>query len=192
MAYMDAIGERWRALVVTLAGSGVRIGELLGLEVADVDFLRRTIRVERQRDQRGQVRPVKSRTSRRTIPVGQVVIDALAAHLAAYPSTGALFADEIDEPLLYRRWRSLSEAAAKAAGVEVSAHPLRHFYASALIAGGASVKQVQERLGHSSPVITLETYSHLWPGDDDRTRDVMDAALSPLADSLRTVRTGNE
>ena len=52
--------------------------------------------------------------------------------------------------------------------------------------GGASVKQVQERLGHASPVITLETYSHLWPGDDDRTRDVMDAALSPLADSLRT------
>ena len=36
------------------------------------------------------------------------------------------------------------------------------------------------------PVITLETYAHLWPGEDDRTRDVMDAALSPLADSLRT------
>lgn len=192
MAYMNAIGERWRAVVVTLAGSGVRIGELLGLEVADVDFLRRTIRVERQRNQAGRICPVKSRSSKRTIPVGQVVIDALAAHLAAYPSSGALFVDEVGEPLLYRRWRSLSEAAAKAAGVEVSAHPLRHFYASALIAGGASVKQVQERLGHSSPVITLETYSHLWPGDDDRTRDVIDAALSPLADSLRTERVGNE
>lgn len=191
MAYMDAIGERWRALVVTLAGSGVRIGELLGLDVTDVDFLRRTIRVERQRNQRGQIRPVKSKTSRRTIPVGQVVIDALAAHLAAYPSDGALFVDEIGKPLLYRRWRSLSEAAAKAAEVEVSAHPLRHFYASALIAGGASVKQVQERLGHSSPVITLEIYSHLWPGEDDRTRDVIDAALSPLADSLRTGRTSH-
>ena len=50
------------------------------------------------------------------------------------------------------------------------AHDLRHFYASALIAGGASVKQVQERLGHASAVITLKTYAHLWPGDDDRTR----------------------
>jgi len=48
------------------------------------------------------------------------------------------------------------------------------------------VKQVQERLGHSSPMVTLETYAHLWPGEDDRTRDVMDAALTPLADSLRT------
>jgi len=71
-------------------------------------------------------------------------------------------------------------------GIEFTSHDLRHFYASALIAGGASVKQVQERVGHASAVITLETYSHLWPGDDDRTRDVMDAALSPLADSLRT------
>ena len=48
------------------------------------------------------------------------------------------------------------------------------------------MKQVQTVLGHSSAVITLRTYAHLWPGDEDRTRDVMDAALSPLADSLRT------
>ena len=59
-------------------------------------------------------------------------------------------------------------------------HDLRHFYASALIAGGASVKQVQERLCHSSPVIPLEIYAHLWPGEDYRTRDVMDAALTRL------------
>jgi hypothetical protein len=50
---------------------------------------------------------------------------------------------------------------------------------------------VQAVLGHASAVITLQTYSHLWPGDDDRTRDVMDAALSPLADSLRTARASD-
>ena len=71
--------------------------------------------------------------------------------------------------------------------MDLTAHDLRHFHASALIAGGASVKQVQERLGQATAAITLETYAHLWPGDDDRTRDVIDAALSPLADSLRTV-----
>jgi integrase len=190
-ALAGTIGPQWRAAVVTLAGSGVRIGELLGLQVSDVDFLRRTVRVERQRNQTGQIRPPKSKSARRTIPVGQVVIDELAAHLAAYPSDGALFVDEIGEPLLYRRWRSLCEAAAKSAKLDVSAHGLRHFYASALIFGGASVKQVQERLGHASAVITLETYSHLWPGDDDRTRDVIDAALSPLADSLRTAGVSN-
>ncbi len=52
--------------------------------------------------------------------------------------------------------------------------------------GGASVKQVQAVLGHSSAAITLRVYAHLWPGDDDRTRSVMDDALAPLADYVRT------
>ena len=42
------------------------------------------------------------------------------------------------------------------------------------------MKQVQSVLGHSSAVITLRTYAHLWPGDEDRTRSVMDATLSIL------------
>ena len=186
IAASESIETPWRGLVAFLAGSGLRIGEALGLNVADVDFLRRTVSVERQRLQSGRVGPLKSPRSRRVVPLGQVTIDALAAHLAAYPSDGALFLDELGEPLRYRRWRTLWEAAARTSGVDFTSHALRHFYASALIAGGASVKQVQERLGHSSPVITLEIYSHLWPGEDDRTRDVMDAALTPLADSLRT------
>ena len=86
---------------------------------------------------------------------------------------------------MYWRWKKLL-AAATEAGVEVTAHGFRHFAASALISGGASVKQVQAFLGHASAVITLRTYAHLWPGDEDRTRNVLDAALSPLADSLRT------
>jgi len=57
---------------------------------------------------------------------------------------------------------------------------LRHFYASALVAGGASVKQVQLVLGHVSAVITLRIYARLWPGEEDRTRSVMDAVLGDL------------
>lgn len=187
VALRDAFDPRWRAAVVTLAGSGLRIGELLGLHVEHVDFLRRTIRVEQQRLQSGRLAPPKSKASRRTVPIGRVVIEALAAHLAAYPTDGPLFVDELGQPLLYRRWRSLAEAAADRAGVvDVTAHTLRHFFASALIAGGASVKQVQTTLGHGSAVVTLTTYAHLWPGDDDRTRAAADAALAPLADSPRT------
>lgn len=48
------------------------------------------------------------------------------------------------------------------------------------------MKVVQERLGHGSAAVTPNTYSHLWPDDDDPTRTVIDAAFSPLADSLRT------
>jgi hypothetical protein len=50
----------------------------------------------------------------------------------------------------------------------------------------ASVKQVQTVLGHSSAAITLRVYAHLWPGDDDRTRSVMDSALAVLEDQVRT------
>jgi hypothetical protein len=52
----------------------------------------------------------------------------------------------------------------------------------------SSVKQVRTVLGHSSAAITLKVSSHLWPGDQDRRRLVMDNALGPLADCLRTER----
>lgn len=128
--------------------------------------------------------------------MGQVVIDALTAHLGEYPgSEEALFVDELGRPLTYRRWKGLWRTAAAAAGVDATSHDLRHFAASALISGGASVKQVQTFLGHSSAVITLRTYAHLFPGDEDRTRNVLDAALSPagaLADRMRTEAASSE
>lgn len=62
-------------------------------------------------------------------------------------------------------------------------HALRHYYASLLIRHGESVKTVQARLGHASAVETLDTYSHLWPDSDDRTRDAIDSVLGkPAAD----------
>lgn len=59
-------------------------------------------------------------------------------------------------------------------------HDLRLFFASALIAGVASVKQIQLVLGHASAAITLRIYAHLWPGEKDRTRTVMDAVFGGL------------
>ncbi|MDW8806248.1 site-specific integrase [Streptomyces scabiei] len=186
-----------RAAIVTLAGSGLRIGELLGLKVSDVDFKAGTIRVERQRLQSGKIGPPKTAKSRRTVPVGEVVTDALLTHLAARPSKEWLFTMEEGESLNYRCWktewncarRTLQSAENEAAEREgrkpvelphMVTHDLRHFYASALIAGGASVKQVQLVLGHASAVITLRIYAHLWPGEEDRTRTVMDAVLGGL------------
>jgi len=162
------------------------------------------VKVERQRLPSGRIGPPKTAKSARTVPLGQVVIDELAAHLSEYPSNGPLFTLTTGKPLTYRTWRAIwaraaeveakarEDAAAKVRPhvdtlrLDVDTHALRHFYASALIAGGASVKVVQSRLGHASAVITLNTYGHLWPGDDDLTRDVMDAAFGILADSLRT------
>lgn len=52
-------------------------------------------------------------------------------------------------------------------------HDLRHHFASVLIAAGCSIKAVQEALGHANVSETLDTYSHLWPADDDRIRDAV-------------------
>ncbi|MDQ1738080.1 MAG: hypothetical protein QOH56_4331 [Pseudonocardiales bacterium] len=220
-ALVNAVPELYRALVVLLAGSGLRIGEALGLQVSDVDFLRRTVRVQRQRLQTGQMGPTKTAKSVRTVPVGDVVIGALAAHLAAYPSDGDLFTATKGQALRYGAWKDIWTAAQRQvskprpgqwqaryldvggaestrtfatkrdaqawldehSGLALDTHDLRHFYASGLIAGGASVKQVQVVLGHASPVVTLKIYSHLWPGDEDRIRTISDATL----DGLRTV-----
>jgi integrase len=57
-------------------------------------------------------------------------------------------------------------------------HGLRHYLATLLIHNGASVKTVQLALGHSTPMITLNTYAHKWPDALDRTRVLVDAALA--------------
>ncbi|HVN12625.1 MAG TPA: tyrosine-type recombinase/integrase, partial [Kineosporiaceae bacterium] len=54
---------------------------------------------------------------------------------------------------------------------------LRHFFASALISGGASVKVVSERLGHASAAMTLNVYAGLWASDEELSRTVVDEAL---------------
>ncbi len=58
-------------------------------------------------------------------------------------------------------------------------HDLRHHYASALIAAGCSIKAVQEALGHANASETLDTYSHLWPTDEDRIKDAIAAVHDP-------------
>jgi integrase len=166
---VPAFGERplspprrtgYAALVVLLAGTGLRISEALGLQVGDVNFLSRKMQVARQRDARmNQFVPTKTRLSVRSVPLGQVVVDALAAHLAKYRAAddGSIFTNEHGRPLTYELWRSVW----KATVATFKTHDLRHYAASALIAGGASVKRVSSILGHGSPAITLGVYAHL-------------------------------
>jgi integrase len=180
----EAMPARYRAATVVLAGSGLRIGELLGLRVSDIHVPFQTVRVERQRLQSGLIGPPKAGKSR-NVPVGEVVLEAVTAHLGAYPSDEWLFCTQSGEPITYQQWQKVWRTARKKAELPNQVtHDLRHFFASALISNGASVKQVQMCLGHSSPMITLRVYSHLWPGDDDRTRAIMDSTL----EVLRTVR----
>jgi len=123
------------------------------------------------------------------VPLGQIVVSELAQHVAAHGKSEWLFTAPDGQPLTYRQWKTIWRRALRETGLDLDTHSLRHFAASALIAGGASVKQVQTVLGHSSAAITLKVYAHLWPGDEERTRKILDTALELLADSLRTSGT---
>ena len=127
----------------------------------------------------------------RTVPLPHAVVDALAAHLAEYEpgDLGVVFCDHLGRPLsrraVSRVWAPLMASVGLAP--RTGLHALRHFYASLLIRHGESVKVVQARLGHATAAETLDTYAHLWPDSDDRTREAVDRVLSVRAeDSLRT------
>lgn len=189
----EAVPEGLRALVTFAAGTGMRQGECFGLTVDRIDFLRRTVAVDRQLvtlpGRAPFLAPPKTQASVRTIPLPRVVVDALAAHLRDFPPgpDGYVFTLE-GEPITRQAFGHLWRPAAKAAGLppRTGMHMLRHYFASLLIRHGESVKTVQVRLGHASAVETLDTYSHLWPDSDDRTREAVDSVLGDGADSLRT------
>jgi len=120
-----------------------------------------------------------------------VVLSALAGHLAGFPAgqgDALVFTHDQGEGIPPNRFSE---------GVWVPAvtrdgppagrgfHALRHIFASLLIRHGESVKVVQARV-HASASETLDTYSHLWPDSEDRTRLAVDSVLGAHADKLRT------
>ena len=194
LALADEVPGRYRAAILLAAGTGLRQGELLGLAGDRVDFLRRTLRVDAQLILLPGGPPYlaapKTPASYRTVPLADVVLEALAAHIKQYPSTSAadergqtrdlIFSDEKVRPVsrtnFHRRaWAPAVQRVGLPTGTRF--HDLRHFYASLLIDGGESVKAVQTRLGHATAEETLNTYAHLWPESADRAREAVDRGL---------------
>lgn len=200
LALVEAVPDRYTALVLCAAGSGLRQGEIFGLTVEHVNFLQRQIRVEKQLVQivgEPEFGPPKTEASRRIVPVPSVVMNAIASHLKNFgPGPHDLiFTDDHRRSLRRNRFSAKVWQPAVAAShcpPETTFHDLRHYYASLLINASESVKTVQARLGHSSAIETLDTYGHLWPDSEDRTRSVVEEAFTSSApalgeDDLRTI-----
>ncbi len=187
-AMAAAVPDRYRALIVFAAGMGLRQGECFGLTVDRVDFLRRTVRVDRQLlgapGGIPEFGPPKSTSGFRTVPMPAVVASTLSEHLARYGTgrAGLVFTNRAVAPMRRNTAGEMWHRAATKAGLPKWAtfHDLRHFYASLLIARGCSVKAIQRRLGHQSAMETLDTYGHLWPDSEDETRDAVDHVLASL------------
>lgn len=192
--------EPWYgAFIAVCAFAGLRRGEASALKVSDVDFMRKELHVRRQvqwtDDGQMEIRGPKY-GSERTVYIPEGLVTILSEHVRRFRSGDDpdrwLFPGSRDETLpahaaTVSRWWRLTR---QKVGIEHRLHDLRHFYASGLIAAGCDVVTVQRALGHSSASITLDTYSHLWPDANDRTRNaaagLFDQAFAPTADGLRT------
>jgi len=174
----------FRTYVALCAFAGLRLGEASGIQVRDIDFAARQLHVRRQVQREGSSWTVRAPKyeSERVIYLPDELVQILADHVAQHvepdPAPDQWIFTVRDEPMYDNtvtwRWR----ATRSAAGLDhIRLHDLRHFYASGLIAEGCDVVTVQRSLGHATATTTLNTYSHLWPTAEDRTR----AAASNLA-----------
>jgi integrase/recombinase XerC len=166
----DPTGVRDRAIVELLYGSGMRVGELCGLDVDDLDLVHRRVVVT------GKGR------KQRSLPVGEPAAEALFHYIdearASFlegkgAATGAhpLFLNARGGRMNPRTVRALlAKYSSGAAGVPVNPHALRHSFATHLLDGGADLRVVQELLGHES-LATTQIYTHV---STERLRAVYD------------------
>lgn len=175
-----AEASRWRPILITAIFTGLRASELRGLRWADVDLKRGELHVRQRADRFNVIGKPKSRAGQRTVPMPPMAVNALREWKLANPGTQYVFERagggvEHHETII-RGLRSI--------GITRGLHAFRHFYASWCINRvedgglGLPAKLVQERLGHSSILMTMDTYGHLFPrGDDGTAMAAAEAAL---------------
>ena len=170
---VDGLLDRWQAY------TGCRIGESLALKVGDVDADRRRARIGRtwtDDGHGGSMLGTPKNGKARNIAIPRFLMPQIKAQMNGMGDDDWLFRATRGGNVWTNTWRTrIWNKAVKAAGMEdagVTIHSLRHTYASFAIAQGADVKTLQMQLGHSSPSITLNTYTALWP---ERLDDVADA-----------------
>lgn len=147
----------WAALELLYA-TGVRVSELVGTDVTDVDLAERTVRVTGKGD--------KERVVPFGVPAGRAVaawLDRGRPRLTGRASGKALFLGARGARLDPRTVRGVLHRLTAAAGVhDLAPHGLRHSAATHLLAGGSDLRTVQEVLGHSS-LATTQRYTHVTP-----------------------------
>lgn len=195
-AIAEAIAPRYRALVLLGAASGLRSGELRGLTLdritpalhvgaLDVEPRQGLVRVDRQLVVGRVLAPCKTDSSVRDVSIGATTMGMLRDHVRAHGvgRDGFLFTGETGQPLdssqLSVAWTKALRAAGVRSGVVV--HDLRHHHASSLLSQGLSPAVVARRLGHANPGVTMSTYAHVMPNDDERALAISEAIAARLA-----------
>lgn len=200
LAMRAGLMPRYRAMVDVAASCGLRQGEVFGLGTHDIDtetgwlHVRRQIKWIRGRLVFGLPKSDKERRAPLPVSVGQTLGKHLANHpavLITLPWEDPDSAELVTVPLVFTsqrhtaisrptfdvHWRRICARVGIPKDPRNGMHALRHFYASALLDAGRSIRAVSEYLGHSNPAFTLRVYMHLMPGDDEITRDALHGLL---------------
>ena len=179
-----AIDPKYQAMVLLGAYCSLRFGELAGLRRKRIDLLHRTITVEEQAvdlaDGRIVFGPPKTSAGRRTVAFPAELVPIIADHLASYvaPEPDALvFTSPEGYPLRRGKFRHRWGAACRKVGVEgLRFHDLRGSGATWAAHAGATVRELMDRLGHSTPEIALR-YQHATRERDRAIADKLGALL---------------
>jgi len=156
--------EPFRTMFYILAMTGIRAGELLGLQVEDIDFERRLLFIRRSVN-RGNVQSVKSKASQRPLPLPDALAEILKKHLRTWRENPErwLFTNSRTRPfsgdkvVTFKLWPILDQLKIPRCGF----HAFRHFHSTMLLELGAAPQVAQAQMRHSDPRITLEVYSHV-------------------------------
>lgn len=160
----------YKNIFITLFNTGLRINELRALQVADIDFENKKLRINKSLtlDNVSGVETItrpKTKSSIRVIDIDNRTIEVLTEtveHFKRYrdfKDTWFVFGGLIPTPIYTIRYRN-KQYANKANMKEIKLHDFRHSHASYLVSNGFNVLFVSSRLGHSSPTMTLKVYSH--------------------------------
>jgi len=184
---LTALPQQHRLMIETLIEAGLRWGELIALKPRHIDFLRRSLAVEETivevskkhspTGERYLAKPYPKDNEPRTFGVRQAWLDTIAEHIKTngIGRDELLFATTAGTPISRNTFRTrIWLPAVKASGVDfpVRVHDLRHAHASWLLAGGADLKSVMERMGHSQ-IQTTQKYLHTLPDTDQRNLDAL-------------------
>ena len=189
------------AFFTLMLSTGLRPSEALALRWQDIDLQRHAVRITRTVKRHGGVwlfDEPKTKKSRRVvdypISLNEVLLEHRAKQAELVGESELVFSSLEGTPLheknmLTRYYRPLL----KAAGLpeEMRLYDLRHTHASLLLLGGVHPEVVSERLGHSSVVITLDTYSHIVPSLQREGAEKLDAVLFGTADDAPVTRPLN-
>ena len=179
------------ALYVLAVTTGMRIGELLGLQWNDIEGNRLSVRHTLQQiNKEWKLVEPKTDRSRRNITLTTLAVEALRHHRvkqneqrlaigAAWQNRDLVFCNAAGAPLDARNiLRSNFHPLLARAGLpKIRLHDLRHTAATLLLSAGTHPKKVQDLLGHSTISLTLDTYSHILPSMQDEVASAMDGLL---------------